>query len=80
MRVTIRVQALEAPWGSGPFRPVTRQVEIADTCPRCGGPRGEPQGKNEYSDGEAWRVQTWDNPCGHIDLYRDVAREAGLVT
>jgi hypothetical protein len=47
-------------------------VEIADTCPVCGGPRGKPYGHNFYEDGETYHVHRWDNPCGHVDLYKDV--------
>ena len=79
MRVTIRVRALEN-WGSGPFTPELCTVDISDTCPTCGGPRGEVRGMNQYEDGVYYHVNVWDNPCGHIDLYADVAREAGLVS
>lgn len=56
------------------YYPMT--VEIADTCPVCGGPRGEPRGYNFFEDGETFHVNVWDNPCGHIDSYRDCYFEA----
>lgn len=77
--VTIRARELEAPWGSGPTRPAIVSVTIADDCPRCGGPRGVPVSTRQHEDGETYWVSTWTNPCGHIDAYTEVAREAGLV-
>lgn len=80
MIVTIRVRALEAPWGSGPTAPCLRTVTIADACPRCGGPRGGTVGNlNQHDDGVHYSVNVWQNACGHIDFYDDVAAEAGLV-
>lgn len=76
MTVTVRDRHAEAPWGSGPTNPVTREVTISDRCPRCGGPRGEPSGLNSCEDGAWYWVQTWQNPCGHIDLYDEVILEA----
>lgn len=52
------------------FYPIT--VEISDYCPKCGGARGTPKGYNFYEDGETYHVDIWDNPCGHIDKYRDI--------
>ena len=40
MKVTIRVRALEAPWGVGLTNPITREVVIAASCPKCGRRRG----------------------------------------
>ena len=80
MTVTVRDRAAEAPWGSGPTNPVTRTVTISANCPRCGGRRGEPQGLNSCDDGAYYWVQTWTNPCGHVDMYADVIREAGELT
>ena len=50
-------------------------VEIADTCPVCGGSRGKPHRKQYCEDGEWYTVDTWTNPCGHLDRYPDVIRE-----
>lgn len=56
----------------------TRTVEIADRCPECGGPRGEPKSGMQCEDGD-WLVRdTWDNPCGHRDTYAAVLVEAGV--
>lgn len=76
MQVTIRVRALEAPWGVGLTNPVTREVTIATDCPRCGEKRGEPTGLNQYDDGAHYWVQVWRNPCGHLDRYAAVWDES----
>lgn len=59
-------------WPIGP-----RAIQISDKCPVCGGPRGEPVDKRFCEDGEWYSVNTWTNPCGHVDKYADVLREAG---
>jgi hypothetical protein len=78
MSLTVRVRdrSAEAPWGYGLTSPIVRTLTIADTCPRCGGPRGEPSNLNECDDGAYYSVDVWTNPCGHVDLYADVVREA----
>lgn len=65
-------------WGNG-YRSITqiiRTVEIADTCPVCGAPRGVPHLVRYCEDGEWYDVSRWTNPCGHLDTYADVIREA----
>jgi hypothetical protein len=52
------------------------EIEIADTCPQCGGKRGEPYWHQFHEDGDWYSCQRWDNPCGHLDMYRDVLKEA----
>lgn len=45
-------------------------------CPVCGGPRGELCMKKAY-DGSRWLTcHSWHNPCGHVDMYEAVRREA----
>jgi hypothetical protein len=51
-------------------------VEISDNCPKCGGKRGTPYPGRVIEDGETFAVQNWDNPCGHIDYYKDCYLEA----
>jgi hypothetical protein len=80
MTVTIRDRAAEARWGSGPTNPAIRKVVISATCPRCGARRGEPRGLNQHDDGAWYWVQVWDNPCGHVDMYAAVAREAAELS
>lgn len=79
MTVTVRYRSAEAPWGHGPTRPVTRKVTISSRCPVCGGRRGEPCGQNSSEDGAHYWVQTWQNPCGHTDLYAAVVAEANVL-
>lgn len=79
MTVTVRDHAAESPWGVGMTRPVTRTVTISANCPECGARRGEPQGRNSCDDGAHYWVQTWDNPCGHLDTYAAVITEAAQL-
>lgn len=51
-------------------------VEISSHCPVCGGIRGEPKWHHFCEDGDWLVCQTWNNPCGHVDLYRDLLIEA----
>lgn len=76
MAVRVRDRSAEAPWGSGLTNPIVRTVTIAATCPRCGGERGTPRNLNQYDDGVRYSVDIWDNPCGHVDAYADVVKEA----
>lgn len=75
MQVRVRDRHGEA-WGHGPTTILVRTFCIADTCPKCGGPRGEPRNMNQVDDGCFYSVDVWDNPCGHIDRYVDVIAEA----
>lgn len=54
----------------------TPHINIADTCPVCGGPRGKPYHHRFHEDSEWYTVDRWDNPCGHVDKYKDVLKEA----
>lgn len=76
LTVVVRDRASEDPWGSGLTNPCIREVTIPAVCPQCGGPRGEPRWLRTYDDGVWYSVQVWDNPCGHLDTYRDVVIEA----
>jgi hypothetical protein len=72
--------ATEAQWGHpGPFTVITETVEIDDTCPICGGPRGEPELKPFCEDGHHYSAHCWTNPCGHLDRYESVLREAAQL-
>lgn len=79
MTVRIRDRAVEAPWGSGPISPAVRTVTIPAVCPECGGPRGEPHNLNQCEDGAHYSTDVWANPCGHVDMYPAVAREAAQL-
>jgi hypothetical protein len=79
MTVRIRDGITEAArWGSGRGGPVVVTVHLVATCPQCYGPRGEVRGLNSCDDGEYYHVNTWNNPCGHVDHYHDVLIEAGV--
>jgi len=51
-------------------------VTRAWTCPRCGGPRGGVFRTISYDGSRRLACDGWKNPCGHIDFYADVRREA----
>ncbi len=55
------------------------EVEISDFCPICGEKRGEPKNYNFYENDESFSCDTWNNPCGHIDFYKDVLEEAKKI-
>ena len=76
MKVTVvDRQAMAAAWGHGLYTILTRTLEISDTCPVCGGPRGTPRNHHMYEDGDTATVSVWDNPCGHVDKYSAVLGE-----
>ncbi len=82
MRVTVLDRkAQERLWGSGyrSIRQVIKTVEIGDACPVCGGHRGEPERRHFHEDGEDYGVDTWKNPCGHLDSYESVILEAASL-
>lgn len=56
------------------FYPIT--IEIGVNCPVCGGKRGEPKKHRFKECGEWFTVDTWVNPCGHIDDYKSCINEA----
>lgn len=68
--------AMEAVWGTSSYGVRTSTVAIADTCPRCGGPRGEPRLTRQCEEGEFYFAHAWTNPCGHVDDYAAVLTEA----
>lgn len=52
-------------------------VALVWTCPTCGGPRGDVVPASSYHNSHRLACDGWINPCGHIDRYPDVRREAG---
>jgi hypothetical protein len=76
MKVRVRDRSAEKPWGVGFTDPVVRIVEISVRCPACGGLRGTPRNLNQCDDGAHYSVDVWDNPCGHVDYYAAVVKEA----
>ena len=79
--MTVRVAdraAMDRQWGRpGLLTAVVRTVTIAAVCPVCGGPRGTPTPQDRCEDGDPFTVDTWVNPCGHVDRYADVLAEGG---
>ncbi len=54
------------------------EVTLLWECPTCGGPRGEVFDGLSYDGSRRLGVHRWNNPCGHVDGYGAVRREAGL--
>ena len=52
------------------------KVDLPWLCPTCGGPRGEPAAGISFDGSRRLSVDTWTNPCGHIDFYNKVRGEA----
>lgn len=55
-------------------------VTLIWTCPSCGGPRGVIKRVTSYDGSQRLACDGWDNPCGHVDFYRDLRREAAQLT
>lgn len=55
-----------------------KTVVIAGTCRSCGGPRGRVRESRFMRDGAHHACDTWDNACGHADMYTEVLREAQI--
>lgn len=54
-----------------------RKLEISDYCPKCRAKRGVKRWRGFSFDGSRRLVcSCWENECGHIDKYKDVAKEA----
>lgn len=52
-------------------------VTVRALCPQCGGPRGTAIRPHVFrADGDTFEVDVWDNPCGHVDMYDAIVREA----
>ena len=54
------------------------RVTLLWECPQCGGPRGEVFRTISYDGSRRLGCDGWKNPCGHVDYYADLRREAGL--
>jgi len=50
-------------------------IELPWVCPRCGGPRGEPEVGLAYTGSQRMQVHEWANPCGHVDMYENLLAE-----
>lgn len=72
-------EAMARLWGTPHYHVVIVPIEIADTCPRCGGPRGKPTTQTFYESGDWHTVSRWFNPCLHVDTYVDALAEAARL-
>ena len=52
------------------------EIEILNNCPKCAGPRGEVVSSEHREFGQTYFLDNWENPCGHIDTYEEVYKEA----
>jgi predicted RNA-binding Zn-ribbon protein involved in translation (DUF1610 family) len=55
------------------------ELEISDKCPVCGSKRGTPRSYDFHENGERYSCDVWQNPCGHIDKYINVYKEAHRI-
>ena len=69
MRVTIMYRNNYDGGDGWTYFPMT--IEIADVCPICREKRGTPYPHRFCEDGEWYVVDKWENPCGHLDKYKD---------
>lgn len=51
-------------------------VNLNWLCPICGEPRGQIRKVRSYDGSLCLQCDGWDNPCGHIDKYAAVRKEA----
>lgn len=52
-------------------------IEISDFCPKCNAKRGVKRWKGYSYDGsKRLVVDCWENECKHLDLYKEVLKEA----
>lgn len=51
-------------------------VAVLWQCRQCGGPRGEVYRTVSYDGSRQLACDGWTNPCGHIDFYQAIRREA----
>lgn len=56
------------------------QVTLAWVCPRCRGPRGEVVRAVSFDGSRRLECDGWTNPCGHVDYYESLRREADTAT
>lgn len=52
------------------------RVKLHWRCPVCGKPRGEIRRVRSYDGRQYLDCDGWANPCGHVDKYTDVRKEA----
>jgi hypothetical protein len=70
-RKTVRIPGRDAHEGWDSI-----EVTVTWECPTCGHPRGDVFDTISYDGSRRLGVHGWRNPCGHIDTYSAVRREA----
>jgi hypothetical protein len=66
---------VEIPYLAGNFY-TTQHVVLDWICPVCGGKRGDVYRTLSYDGSLRVNCDGWQNPCGHVDKYPDVLKEA----
>lgn len=51
-------------------------IKLEWVCPTCGQERGEINNVRSYDGSLSMVVDGWENPCGHIDKYTALIKEA----
>lgn len=64
---TVTIPARAEHWGQYPMT-----VDLPWRCIHCGGPRGEPVKGLSYDGSLRLEVDTWANPCGHVEKYSEI--------
>lgn len=77
--LTVRVRDTAAEIARCGTLPIVVTIVISASCPICGKRRGEPTNQNLTDNGARYSVQTWDNPCGHIDRPEALVTEAAAL-
>lgn len=54
------------------------RVRLPWRCLHCDGPRGEPQDVISWDGSRRLACHGWVNPCGHVELYREVRNALAL--
>ena len=52
------------------------KLKLRWVCPICGKPRGTIKSVRSYDGSMCLQCDGWTNPCGHIDKYDNVRKEA----
>lgn len=74
MRVTIMYRNNWFGGDGWTYYPIT--IEISDRCPKCGRLRGKTYPYRFCEDSQWFVVDKWNNPCEHIDFYKNCIIEA----
>lgn len=54
------------------------EVTLLWECPTCGEPRGDIYDTLSFDGSRRLGCHGWKNPCGHLDDYASIRREAGV--